>query len=68
LILKDEIERKKLLKKKKSESPVKPGIRVMKLEEKNNKEKEKKIWINWVSSSNQVNPSNLGFMSWECDN
>jgi len=43
LILKDEIERKKLLKKKKSESPVKPGIRVMKLEEKNNKEKEKKI-------------------------
>jgi len=26
--------------------------------------KKKKIWINWVNPSNQVNPSNLGFVSW----
>jgi hypothetical protein len=43
LILKDEIERKKLLKKKKSESPVKPGIRVMKLKKKIIKKKKKNL-------------------------
>ena len=30
--------------------------------------KKKKIWINWVNSLNQVNPSNLGFVSWKFDN
>jgi len=29
---------------------------------------EKKIWINSVNPSNQVNPSNLGFISWKFDN
>jgi hypothetical protein len=26
--------------------------------------KKKKIWINWDNPSNQVNPSNFGFVSW----
>ena len=35
---------------------------------KTNEEKEKKIWINWVNPSNQVNPLNLGFVLWKFDN
>jgi len=35
----------------------------MKLEEKILKKKKKKIGINWVNPPNQVNPSNLRFMS-----
>jgi hypothetical protein len=32
------------------------------------KKKKKKIWINRVNPSKQVNPSNLGFVSWKFDN
>jgi hypothetical protein len=33
-----------------------------------NEEKEKKIQINRVNSSNQVNPSKIGFVLWKFDN
>jgi hypothetical protein len=32
------------------------------------KKYKKKFWINWVNPSNQVNQSNLRFVSWKFDN